>query len=267
MIGVRLLCASLLSAILGIATGAVAQETLPKQVPVPNRDYIVGRIAELRRIATPEGIEALEQVDVGDSKQWISIRGLNRANPVLLMIHGGPGSPTMATSWAFQTPWEDYFTVVQWDQRGIGKNYAGENHETVGKTMTADRMVSDAEAVVAYLRKRLNKDKIVVLGFSWGTEIGTLLAQRRPEWLYAYVGVGQAVNDDAEAYIYKRSLELARRANNKQAIAELEALAPYPLPSDPKEFLRKALLLRKVGPRIQWGMVWSYQLRPVFLTA
>src|SRR5262245_1688586 len=86
----------------------------PSSAPVPSRDYITARIAELRKISTPEGIEALEEVTIGGSRQWTSIRGLNRANPVLLMIHGGPGSPTMPISWAFQTPWEDFFTVVQW---------------------------------------------------------------------------------------------------------------------------------------------------------
>ena len=79
-------------------------------------------IAGLRTINTPEGIETIEHVDIGGDRQWISIRGRNRNNPVLLVIHGGPGAALMPASWAFQTPWEDYFTVVQWDQRGVGKN-------------------------------------------------------------------------------------------------------------------------------------------------
>jgi len=208
------------------------------------RDKILGKISDLRHISTPEGIEVLEPVQIGGTTQWISIRGLNKANPVLLMIHGGPGSPTMATSWAFQTPWEDYFTVVQWDQRGVGKNYQGADHEALARTVTLERMVEDGEEMVAYLRQRLHKDKIVVLGFSWGTTIGTLVAQRHPEWLYAYVGVGQGVNDKAEAYIYTRTLELAEKAGNAQAVTELRALAPYPV-ADGQEFLRKALAIRK----------------------
>lgn len=92
--------------------------------PVPNRDYITERIAELRRIHTPEGIESLEQVPIGDTTQWVSIRGLHRDNPVILFIHGGPGTPMLPMTWAYQAPWEDFFTVVQWDQRGVGKNAA-----------------------------------------------------------------------------------------------------------------------------------------------
>ena len=126
------------------------------------------------------GIEALEQIDVGGTKQWISIRGLNKANPVLLVLHGGPGSPLTAASWAFQKPWEDFFTVVEWDQRGAGKNFLATDTAAVGGTLSNERLARDADEVVAYLRKRLHKDKIVVLGYSWGTILGTRLAKRRP---------------------------------------------------------------------------------------
>jgi len=206
---------------------AWAQTSSP---PIPSRGYITARIADLRKISTPEGIEALEEVSIGGSRQWISIRGLNRANPVLLMIHGGPGSPTMPISWAFQTPWEDFFTVVQWDQRAAGKNFRTADTTALAATITVDRMVTDAEEMVAHLRKRLGKDRIVVLGFSWGTQIGLQLAQRRPEWLYAYVGVGQST-EDGEAHLYRRLLELAEAANNQQALTELRAIAPYPGPN------------------------------------
>lgn len=217
--------------------------------PVPSRDYITARVADLRKIYTPEGIEALEEVNIEGSRQWISIRGLNRANPVLLMIHGGPGSPMMPVSWAYQAPWEDFFTVVQWDQRGAGKSYNTAPLDELTKTVSPDRIYQDAEAIVAYLRKRLNKDKIFAMGFSWGTNIGVHLAKRRPEWLYAYIGVGQTAGTDGEKYIYERLLELARRANNQAAIRELEGIAPYP--QDEPAFLRKINIVRK------WARVFN----------
>lgn len=116
------------------------------------RDTIVVRIADLRRITTPNGIEALEEVEIDGTRQWVSIRARDRANPVLLMIHGGPGNATMPVSWAYQTPWEDFFTVVQWDQRGVGKNALSADHAALAPTLTVERSVADAEAVVAHLR-------------------------------------------------------------------------------------------------------------------
>jgi pimeloyl-ACP methyl ester carboxylesterase len=205
---------------------------LAQSVPVSwDRADVTARIADLQKISTPEGIEVLEPVQIDGTTQWISIRGQNRANPVLLMIHGGPAWPMMPTSWAWQKPWEDFFTVVQWDQRGSGKNAVTADSAALAPTLTVDRMVRDAEAVVEYLRKRLGKEKVIVLGYSWGTMVGTLLAQRRPDLLYAYVGMGQAVSTAAERVIYDRVLGEARRAGNTEAVRTLESLEPYPGPN------------------------------------
>jgi pimeloyl-ACP methyl ester carboxylesterase len=215
-----------------------------------SRDSITAKLADLRKIHTPEGIEVLEQIDVGGTKQWISIRGLNKANPVLLMIHGGPGSPVMAMSWAFQKPWEDFFTVVQWDQRGMGKNFVTTDTAAVGPTMSTDRLTQDAEEVVAYLRKKLAKDKIVVLGFSFGTSIGTRLAAARPEWLHAYIGVGQSA-PNGERYLYDRVMTVATQRNDTAALRELKAIAPYP-PATGFD-IDKALLARKYARMYDGG--------------
>lgn len=191
---------------------------------VDSRNDAVAIIKELRKIHTPEGIEVLEQVELGGIAQWVSIRGRNRDNPVLVFIHGGPGDPMIGLSWAFQNPWEDYFTVVQWDQRGSGKNAATADREALRGTFTLDQLVSDAEELVAHLRERLGKDKVVVLGYSLGGILGVHLAKRRPEWLHAYVGVGVASHDLMRS-LYDRTLEIAVATDNSEAVAELEALA------------------------------------------
>ncbi|MGH7694136.1 MAG: alpha/beta fold hydrolase [Gemmatimonadaceae bacterium] len=242
----RLACATFLAAAI-IAHGARAQAQSPKTW---SRDSITGRIADLRRIHTPEGIEILEQVDISGTKQWVSIRGLNKANPVLLMIHGGPGSPVMGMSWAFQKPWEDFFTVVQYDQRGMGKNFLSTDTTAVAPTMTVDRLTQDAEEVVAYLRRKLNKEKVVVLGFSFGSTLGTRLAAAKPEWLHAYVGVGQSASG-GERYLYERVVAVATALNDTMALRELKSIAPYP-PATGFD-LDKALLARKYARMYDGG--------------
>jgi pimeloyl-ACP methyl ester carboxylesterase len=85
---------------------------------------IIADIADTRKIVSPNGVEELLCVPINGTIQWLSIRGRDRRNPILLYLHGGPGSPTLPEAYTFQSPWEDYFTVVQWDQRGAGKTYA-----------------------------------------------------------------------------------------------------------------------------------------------
>jgi pimeloyl-ACP methyl ester carboxylesterase len=202
-------------------------------------------VADLGKIDTTEGIESLRPVQLGGITQWISIRGRHRSNPILLFVHGGPGSPMMPASWFFQTPWEEYFTVVQWDQRGAGKTAAANEPATVTPTISLDRMVADGEELIAYLRRTFDQPKIFLMGHSWGTIIGVNLAQRHPDWLYAYIGMGQAVNShDNERAGFEWALAEAKRGGDQTAIKELEALEPYPDP-DGSVGVRKILTQRK----------------------
>jgi pimeloyl-ACP methyl ester carboxylesterase len=125
-------------------------------------------VAESEAIHTAHGVEVRETVKLGGISQWITVRGKDLNNPLLLYVHGGPGDAIMGVSWSFQRPWEDYFTVVEWDQRGSGKTYASNDWETVEPTMKVERFVDDAEELVQYLRTKYHKRKIVLLGHSWG---------------------------------------------------------------------------------------------------
>jgi pimeloyl-ACP methyl ester carboxylesterase len=197
-----------------------------------SRAEVTGVLASSRKIVSPNGIEELIPVQIGGIPQWISIRGKDKQNPVLLVLHGGPGSAIMPEDYTFQTPWEDYFTVVEWDQRGAGKTYAANDPAKLADTMTIAQMTRDAEDVVQYLRARFAKKKIFLLGHSWGSVLGVRVAQEHPEWLYAYIGVGQMVNTQkSEALGYKFALDSAIADRNAKAEQELRAIAPYPEPN------------------------------------
>jgi proline iminopeptidase len=216
---------------IGLVSHARAQPAAPSAKPEPTfkRSEVTAIIRDARKIVTADGVEQLIEVPIGGTRQWISVRGKDRHNPILLMIHGGPASPELPTSWWFQSGWEDYFTVVQWDQRGSGKSYEANDPGVVGPTLSLDRITEDAAEVVQYLRSHYAKPKIFVLGHSWGSVVGLSLAARHPEWLYAYIGMGQIISgQDNERVGYQRTLQEARARGNAQAVAELTALAPYP---------------------------------------
>jgi pimeloyl-ACP methyl ester carboxylesterase len=186
-------------------------------------------IADLQKVVTKNGIDEQKEITIGGIKQWITIRGRDRDNPILLFLHGGPAAPEMPTSWTFQNPWEDYFTVVQWDQRGAGKTYNANDPKKIAPTLTADRMEKDTEELVQYLRQTYHKKKIFVLGHSWGSLLGITLAHNHPEWLYAYIGMGQMIDSQAsERDSYEATLAAARAAHDTKAVKELESIAPYP---------------------------------------
>jgi pimeloyl-ACP methyl ester carboxylesterase len=208
-------------------------------------------IANARKIVTPKGIERLEKVRIGGIEQWVSIRGADRRNPVLVVLHGGPGYVDMPTSWWFGRGWEEYFTVIYWDQRAAGKTYLLTDPATITPTLTVDRMVADAEELVAWVRRDLGKEKVFVLGHSWGSYLGILIAQRHPDWLYAYIGVAQLSDGpEGERRSWTDTLALARNAKNTQATQELEALAPYAIPGKPltiKDILAERKWVGRLG--------------------
>lgn len=186
-------------------------------------------IADIGRIDTPNGIEESFAANIGGVDQWLSIRGKDRSNPVILLVHGGPGSAELAIGWTFQRGWEDYFTVIQWDQRAAGKSYGLDDPETVIPTLSVERMTDDVIEVMELARERLGQDKVILIGHSWGSVIGLNAALKRPDLVAAYVPHGQVVNMQRnEAEGFRFALEAAQAAGNAEAVAELEALRPYP---------------------------------------
>jgi pimeloyl-ACP methyl ester carboxylesterase len=203
------------------------------QTPTPPTSRAEGTaiIANARKIVTPNGLERREKVRIGGIDQWISIRGVDRRNPVLIVLHGGPGYVDMPMSWWFGRGWEEYFTVVYWDQRAAGKTYLLADPAMVAPTLTPERMVADAEELIIWVRKDLRKEKVFLLGHSFGSFTGLEIAQRHPEWLYAYIGVCQLTDGpEGERRGWRFALDAARRAGNAEAVRDLEALAPYAAP-------------------------------------
>jgi proline iminopeptidase len=232
---------------------APGQAGAPGKAPPPVEARVDARaiIADARKISSRDGVEELLEIPVGGTKQWISVRGRERRNPILLMIHGGPASPELPTSWAFQGGWEDFFTVVQWDQRGSGKTYNANDPARIAPTLSLNRITEDAAEVVQYLRRRYGKEKVFVLGHSWGSLVGLGLAHRHPELLFAYVGMGQVISgQENERASYALTLAAAEAAHNEAALQELKAIAPYPEKDG-------TLPLEKISIERKWSNVFG----------
>jgi pimeloyl-ACP methyl ester carboxylesterase len=192
----------------------------------------------VRRAAVRDGIDADGFVRIGGIDQWISVRGRHKSSPILLFLHGGPGFTSIPTSYYFMSGWDEYFTVVQWDQRGTGKTFGANAADAVAPTMRVERMLADAEEVVRHLRRTYGRRKIVLLGHSWGTVLGIELARRHPDWFYAYVGMSQFLDfQRSEALGYRATLDSARAAGNDSAVHALQAIAPFPDAQHPERTL------------------------------
>jgi len=189
------------------------------------------RNAEQFAIRSKDGVDEASYVSIGGIEQWITIRGQDRANPVLLFLHGGPGDVTNPWTFALFSPWEERFTVVQWDQRGAGRTLR-RTGPGVAPTMTVNRMAQDGIEVAEYLRTHLQKDKIIVVAHSFGSILGLRMVRARPDLFHAYVGTGQVADEQRNYSVaYDALLGKAQATANQQALDDLHRVGPPPYKS------------------------------------
>jgi pimeloyl-ACP methyl ester carboxylesterase len=186
-------------------------------------------------------IDTLEALQLGNTTQWIRIRGTAASNPVLLLIQQGPGLPMINEVRRFEKVLglEKDFTVVYWDQRGCGRSLRGQGS---GATITLDLMVSDAVSLLALVRDRFGT-RPHVAGFSLGATIGAYAAARRPDLIASLVAVGTDIDGVAAGNsAYDFALSAARQRDNKGAIRQLEAIGRPP-----------HLNAKQFGARVRWA--------------
>jgi pimeloyl-ACP methyl ester carboxylesterase len=209
-------------------------------------------VADLEKISAPSGIQETYKTSIGGMDQWLNVRGQDRANPLILFVHGGPASPSMPTIWQYQRPIEEYFTVVNWDQRGAGKTYSEADPQTVADTIHIPRYIADAVEVAEFLRKKYHKDKIILMAHSWGTVVAMGAALKRPDLFCAYVGVGQVISvRENERVSYDYALQQAKVHNNAEALKDLQSIAPYP---GDQPITRERIILARKWPQFYGGM-------------
>ena len=164
--------------------------------------------------------------------------------PVLLYLHGGPGSVESLFAYQLDSAWGEMFTHVHWDQRGAGKTLRRNGRRDRPESM--EQMLADLHGVIGHLRRKYQTERVVLLGHSWGSVLGSLYVLRHPETVLAYIGVGQVVGMmENERTAYRETLEMARRAGNEAHVRALEQMGDYP-PNDPERLLKLLPRMRRI---------------------
>ena len=177
--------------------------------------------------AIPNSIAVMEKVKLGGAEEWMTIRGKDSRNPVLLFLAGGPGGTQLVTARRALTRLEDRFVVVNWEQPGAGKSFDAIDRSK----LTPDRYITDAHELVLNLRQRFGKEKVYVLGESWGSALGIMVVQRYPELFQAFIGTGQMVAFlENDRICYDFALRLAQERGDTNQVEKLKQQGP-PIPT------------------------------------
>lgn len=165
-------------------------------------------------------ITKLEEIDLNGRKEWISIRGVDKDKPVILMLAGGPGGSQMAAFRHELSELEKHFVVVNWDQPGSGKSYYAINNNDI----SVNTYLEDGYVLTKYLCDSFNQDKIYLLGESWGSALGIFMIEQHPELYHAFIGTGQMVDFlETEKIDYELALKLAEESNDTKKVNKLKA--------------------------------------------
>jgi len=187
-------------------------------------------------------------IEIGGIRQGFFIRAENHDNPVILFLHGGPGSPElpMLIPYEVSERLEKYFTVCYWDQRGAGMSFSNLIDPA---TMTAAQMVEDTRQMTEYLQRRFNQEKIYLIGHSWGSYLGIKTIEKYPENYIAYIGIGQVSNQiESEKLAYDYMLQHALEINDESAVRNLEKFNRNASNFPPVEYMGiRSQLMNKYG--------------------
>ncbi|MEI2786213.1 MAG: alpha/beta hydrolase [Candidatus Nanopelagicales bacterium] len=192
----------------------------------------LARPATTAPITGPDGqplagsVAELTTITAGGHELPLMIRGTSTDNPILLFLPGGPGGSEFGAMRRHLPALEEHFTVVTWDPRGAGTAY--DELDPVS-TVTVAGHVGDTIAVTDYLRERFGQDGIYLLGQSWGSTLGVMAVQQRPELYRAFIGTGQMVSQLAtDRIFYQDTLAWARRIGDTGLVEQLQTAGPPP---------------------------------------
>ncbi len=190
----------------------------------------------------PGSIAEERTITLGGWDQYVLIRGENSAAPLLVFLHGGPGTPETGLIRRYNAELEQHFVVVLWEQRGAGRSYS---RDLDPETLTLAQLLSDLDELVDSLLAEFDKSQVLLVGHSFGTELGIAYASAHPSKVAGYIGVCQETDvPRSEAEGYEWALEQARERNDRRAVRRLEAIGPPPYPM--------------ASTRVQRKYVWKY---------
>lgn len=174
------------------------------------------------RILSSNGIDEKLYVNINGQEQYVFIKGMDVNSPIVLNLHGGPANPDAFFTYEFAKEIIDEFTYVSWDQRGCGRTYY-KNKCTDPQNKSADfeQAIKDVDELVKYLCMRFNKDKVILMGHSYGSLLGASYVSRHPERVEKYIGIGQSVSiKDTQKMNYSEAVDLL--IDDKKKRDELE---------------------------------------------
>lgn len=195
------------------------------------------------------GVDEGIYLTLGGQDQYVLLRGMNKENPVIIYLHGGPSSPDTCTTYGFTDYLIEEYTIIAWDQRGCGRTYFHNiENDADNATASFEQAKADLDDLVDYALERFGKEQVIILGHSYGTILGSEYALEHPDKVSAYIGVAQVVSlEKTDIYSYEDALLQAEKAGGDTSELE-EAFARFQNSGSLADMMRLRMLTAKYHP-------------------
>ena len=143
-------------------------------------------------ISTNNEISDLISLSLNGYEQKILIEGNSRTLPVVITLHGGPGTPipfSVGCRGLFPE-FTDNFIMVYWDQLGCGINNC-----IIDDAFSIDDFVKMTEDLIKEIKKRFADNKILIFSTSWGSILSAKVLERNPNAVDGVIASGQIIKD------------------------------------------------------------------------
>ena len=204
-----------------------------------------------------------EYITINGTKQYLLHYPFKKEAPVLLFIHGGPGQSETMMAYILEEYKTRNYNIVYYDQRGAGKTFL-KNKKAKPDT---ELLKQDLLEIVQYLKKRYKKEKIGIIGHSWGSVLGSMFALEHPEHTLCYIGCGQVIsfmeNERTGFEKLKSAIEESGKERDKR---KLMKIGEYPeAGAFDMKYFRKMGQVRKLQGKYHLAMDMDMDMIKMFL--
>jgi len=151
------------------------------------------------------------------TEEYLQINGISQyllhypahSKEVIIMLHGGPGIPNSYIGYHL-APHLNFCNVVYYDQRGCGKTQMKSKMKV--EELTLANMIEDLKQTIAHVKKKYQTERILLVGHSWGSMLGTQYILKYPKDVLGFIAYGAVADQTTQERHFYEVLEKAVNA-------------------------------------------------------
>ena len=177
-----------------------------------------------KQIIAGNNVSKIYEWDLGGYSQKVLVEGKEENLPIVITLHGGPGTPipfSVGCRGLFPE-FTDQFIMVYWDQLGCGIN----NYE-IDDSFTIDSFAEMAVDLIHKVKTLFPRNKVFIFSMSWGSILSAKILEKDCKIVDGVLVYGQIIkevffNEEVitaleKTRISKLKLEIIKGAKGKNA--------------------------------------------------